>query len=263
MRTVHDVLDSYVLCRELHPSTVELYRRHVRILSSWYGATIPADDFGVDLCNRFLAAKQDSGVSWPYRKGLRATLKLLLNHAGKAGKLRTVKSQPFEPEVWTPEEVAKLIDAAPNDYWRTIIEGAYASGLAQVDLELIERQNIESDGMLRWRRHKTGVLVVVQFPLSLVEKLPASGKCWPRPYTREYFRRVFGSIVKKAGVRPGPFKKLRKTSGTSVEEQFPGCGHIHLGNSRRVFEQHYLGRREAKPFSPKSLPTDRSRPPGA
>jgi hypothetical protein len=56
----------------------------------------------------------------------------------------------------------------------------------------------------------------------------------------EHFRVEFAKIVKAAGL-VGTFKKLRKSSGSRAEQLNAGSGHVHLGNSRRVFEQHYLG----------------------
>ena len=113
--------------------------------------------------------------------------------------------------------------------------------------------------MLKWNRQKTGRPVIVAVPADLLRRLPESGPCWPRRFSREYFRRTFRKIVARAGLR-GTFKKLRKSSGTSVESLHPGCGHIHLGNTRRVFELHYLDlEKGVKPTPPAMLNT---RPPG-
>ena len=35
-------------------------------------------------------------------------------------------------------------------------------------------------------------------------------------------------------------KYLRSSSGTAVEKASPGRGHLHLGNTRDVFERNYL-----------------------
>lgn len=38
----------------------------------------------------------------------------------------------------------------------------------------------------------------------------------------------------------GSIGKLRHSSGTAAEIIHPGHGHEHLGNTRDVFERHYL-----------------------
>lgn len=249
--TARTALDSFLLARELEPGTIRFYRSQVSVFCSWYGSDdAPLD---VETVNRFLLAKHEAGKSWPYRKSLRAALRALLNHAGIAGKLRTVKSLPLEPETWSAEEVRKLLEAFDGDDWmQTLIEAAYWTGLSQGDLFALERRHFAVGGVLKWQRKKTGQMVVVAIPHPLLEKLPKTGKCWPRRFSNEYFRRYFRRGAKRAGLR-GTFKKLRKTSGTSVEELHPGCGHMHLGNTRRVFEIHYLSRRNLKPLSPAPL----------
>lgn len=63
---------------------------------------------------------------------------------------------------------------------------------------------------------------------------------WPLSVSREMMRRTFVSVAKKAGCG-GTLKWLRAGSGTSVEELY-GRGEQHLGNTRQVFERHYLCR---------------------
>jgi hypothetical protein len=45
--------------------------------------------------------------------------------------------------------------------------------------------------------------------------------------------------VKKAGLPHGPFKTLRKSTGTAVEVLKPGTGQFLLGDTRKEFERHY------------------------
>ena len=256
---IWDVLESYILARDLREETIESYRRNVSVFCAWYGRSLPKRSLTVKTCNRFLADKQQAGCSWSYRKGLRATLRLLLNHIGRSGKLRSVKAEPLEPEAWTESEVVRLIDAAHTDRWKTIIEFAYYSGLAQADLEKIEKRHIR-EHLLRWRRSKTGTLIVAWIPPALIERLPAKGKCFERRCSKEWFRKEFHRIVSRAGLE-GTFKKLRKSSGTSAEALHPGCGHIHLGNTRRVFEIHYLDQAKAlQPLPPALLKKSEGQP---
>jgi hypothetical protein len=110
---------------------------------------------------------------------------------------------------------------------------------------------VEADGTLRIWRHKTGSEVLVWLPVELVNHVTA-GLVWPRPWSAEWDRRTFQKIAAAAGL-VGTMKKLRRSSGVSVEILHPGHGHEHLGNSRRVFERHYLRRRIVSGWKPASV----------
>lgn len=251
--TLDTLLERYVLARDLMPRTVDYYGRVVSCINTWYGGPVPLDAFDVELVNKFLHAKQVAGRAWMYRRSLRNALRAMLNFVDKPGKLRPVRWEGLHPTAWTPEEVQRLIDAAPDDGWRTRIALAYFTGLNQVDLERVEKRHIVS-GVLEWRRSKTGKLVKVRVPDWLVDRLPPSGPVCPRTCSEEWVRRVFARMVKAAGLA-GTMKVLRKSSGTLVESQHPGCGHLHLGNTRAVFELHYMNpERGLTALSPPALP---------
>ncbi|HUE71010.1 MAG TPA: hypothetical protein VMP01_08985 [Pirellulaceae bacterium] len=253
--TLAGLLESYILARDLAGETVQWYRRVIGMFGRWYGGTVPMDAFDVELANRFLATKQRDLAAAASRRSWRATLRALLNYADKPGKLRPVKWEPLNPQSWTAAQVGRLIDAAPDQEWRNVIALAYYSGLNLCDLESVTKANIDRDGVLTWRRSKTGKLVKIRLPESLVAVLPSKGPCCPRRFSKEYFRRVFRRIAAAAGLE-GPFKQLRKSSGTLVESLHPGCGHLHLGNTRQVFELHYLHPEKGlTPLSPPMLPT--------
>lgn len=256
--TVWEVLGDYVLTHELRESTADFYRRVVSCLCTWHGGDVLADEFTVELCSRFLMFKQQAKLTSPYRRSLRNGLRALLNHAGRVGKLRPVRLHLDEPDSWTPEEISRLVDAAPNEWWRQVIELAYYTGLSQCDLHECTREAIRG-GVLHWRRRKTGEPVYVPIPENLLCRLPPSGPLVGLPFSEEWFRKLFAKIVTAAGL-VGTFKKIRKSAGTSVESLYPGAGHLFLSNSRKVFELHYMTRKSCRPLSPK--PLDRSRPRG-
>lgn len=251
-RTLRELLDDYKLCRDLRPSSEAYYLRVVKVLESWHGGPMKIKDFTIDNVNRFLGDKRDAGKSSHYRKSLRNALRALFNHAGIVGKLRPVKFESLDPQVWTAEQVERLMQVAPTQLWRLRIAVAYYTGLNQVDLEQIEKKDIV-DGVLRWRRSKTRKLVVVAFPQWLLDMLPDEGPLVPTRVTGEWLRRQFRIMVAKAGLT-GTFKTLRKTSGTLVESLNPGAGHLHLGNTRAVFEKHYMNpERALVPMMPDPL----------
>lgn len=268
MPTMRHVVESYCLSRELKKSTEIYYRRVLSVFSRWLGRVPESEEFTPDLVSRFLAAKQHDNRSAYYRKSLRNGLRALLAHAGRdipRGKLRSVKLTPLEPAAWSESEVAKLVaasdvihesDAERRQYMRTLILAAYYTGMSQIDLHRLSRSSIAPNGVVRYVRSKTGKPVVTAMPVELIPQLPAGDPIWPLRVSPELFRRRFAVIVRLAGLS-GSFKTLRKSSGTGVELLFPGRGHEHLGNSRKVFETHYLARDAASvtPMLPRIVPS--------
>lgn len=260
-RGLNAIVSDYVLSRELSQNTIDHYYRCESYIRSWHGGDISEAEFTADLISRFLLAKQQQGCSSFYRQSLRNALVAFLHFSGKSGKVRTVKLDELDPQSWSPEEVARLIEATDKlrgnrPFWRTIIPAGYYSGLTQIDLVRVDRGWIDAGGILRTRRTKTGKRVVARLPSWLVAELPAEGLCWPWKTSDENFRLIFGRIVKWAGLT-GSFKKLRKSAGTEAERLHPGQGHLLLSNSRLVFERHYLASTNLDPIGPGQIPIDR------
>lgn len=246
------VLDSYLLSRELKPSSERWYREVARLFAQWAGES----ELTAANVSSFLARQQSAGRSADYRKSLRNGLVALLRFQGDSGKVRPVKLTALHHTAWTKTEISALLRGvdvviageADQRYWRTLIEAAYWSGLSQCDLHNLNRGEVAPDGTVRGERAKTGKPFLTYIPPELVAHV-AAGKIWPLRTSREYFCRVFRKIAAGAGLH-GTFKTLRKSSGTSVERLHPGQGHRHLANSRAIFERHYWFERDAKPLRP-------------
>lgn len=268
--TVFDLLDDYLLTHDLKEGTAGYYRRMIGVLCQWAKRRVPRSEFTPDLVNRLLLDKQRSGLSSHYRKSLRSGLRaLLVHHQGGAltGKLRPVRVDDLEIEVWSAAEVQRLIDAClpirdehRRRWFQTIIAAGYFTGLSNCDLWALPRKAIDKTGIVRTKRAKTGKPIVARVPVAWLIELQllrplAEGLVWGRPMSREAFRRAIRKIVRRAGLK-GSFKKLRKSCGTSIEMLYPGRGHIALGNTRAVFERHYFGRKrlDDDPMGPEGLP---------
>lgn len=261
MSTVDSVLESYLLQSDLAQTSIEYYRKSVQVFCRWSVAA-NAPEFTAATVSRFLLDKQAEGRSSHYRASLRNALRALLRFAGCQEKLRQVKLASLSPEAWTPEEVAKLIAACepmPEGsrlYWQTLIQAAWYTGLSQADLHRVKIDDFAADGTLEIARSKTGKLAFVAVPREILVAVRPylDGRCWPLLTSREWFRRTFAKIVKRAGLF-GTFPKLRKSSGTFAELLHPGRGHEHLANSRKIFESNYLARRHIakSPMGPPPL----------
>lgn len=264
-------VDRYVLMRDMRPGSMVQMRTIVKVFLAWHGAPdLPIEEFTGELISRFLAFKQVQGRASHYRRSLRNALKAIHRYSRNYDRcdiIRPVKLEPLEPDSWSIEEVTKLIEACDylphNEWaqWRTFLQVAYYSGLNACDIRRLEKSNIDARGYIPFTRSKTRKRVFVAIPEELAEEIlsfaPDAGPIWPLLTSEEAFRMRFQRLVKLAGISPGSFKRLRKTSGTLVELENPGFGHRHLGNEAKIFEQHYEDRRvtQSSPTMPPVLPS--------
>lgn len=265
-QSIHEALDAHLLSVDLAAETEIWYRRVVGNFCAWCGTSdVPRADLTAERVSEYLRAKQREGRSPHYVKSLRGGLLAVLAPWVDQRNVRTIRPPKLDPDSWLPEEVDLLIDRVDTlpeykrPYYSRIIGYGFYTGLSKVDLHLLERRHFTRAGVLITRRHRTGKLVVVEVPIWLLRGMPMSGRFFPRLWSDEQFRRDFGRIVQAAGLT-GTFKQLRKTSGTEADLQNPGRGHIHLGNTRKVFEAHYLNNRRVhrEPIRLKLPARDRS-----
>ena len=246
-----DALREYTLYRDLAAESREWYQRVVGVYCSWAGSDIPISEFTGESISRLLHAKQKAGRSPHYIKSLRNALVALLRDIRghhNVERIRTVKATPIDVKAWKPAEIEKLLAACSGlpEWNRQRMELAialgYYTGLDRCDLERLTQSDIKDDGTILFRRRKTKSLIVVKIPRELLavvrEHCPDTGPILRMGISKEWFRKIFGGIVKRAGLF-GTFKKLRKSSGSNVEAARPGTGHRHLGNTRAIFERHY------------------------
>jgi integrase len=264
--TLRGALENYLLYHDLAAGSVDWYRRIVSVFCGWAGRDVPVAEFNGEQISRLILAKQAAGRSPYYLRSLRNGLVALMHDLrgdGPRERVRGVRCPPLDPDGWSAEDVSLLLSRgcasmppASRDKWRLCIELAYYTGLDRADIENLEQKHFAANGALLYRRRKTGQPVSGGVPLDLLAKirqLPRGPVC-RMGITPEWFRRVFSGIVARSGLF-GTFKKLRKSSGSSVERLEPGRGHKHLGNTRAIFERHYEVRRlsQAGPTLPERL----------
>lgn len=249
--TITEALKGYILSHDLKPGSEDFYRRAVGVYRTWAGRDVQDCEFTVGELNRFLRDKQQAGRSSYYVRSLRAALRALLRYLhGACEGLRPVRCKELLSDTWDADQVGILAAAAKSDSMRLLILFAYYTGLSECDLRRMKREDISPQGVIHFFRQKTYKRVIVAVPVEILTELPQSGLLFPKTVSDEWFRRTFKEVVKRAGLC-GTFKKLRRSSGTAIELMHPGRGHLHLGNSREIFERHYLDKaRDSKPFMP-------------
>ena len=102
-------------------------------------------------------------------------------------------------------------------------------------------------------QNKTGKPVRVRFSGDALKWIKKHGQpeAMPWPHTFTWFERCFDKLRDEAGVRRGTWKWLRRSAGSYADEN--GNGHKLLGNTRTVFESHYLAPEIAAKEPPKQV----------
>jgi len=268
-------VDSYELSHDVTTETAALYRRAIGIVGRWAGADLTAGTISDDLVNRALVALIHGGRSPHYARSLKTAVAAVWRDMADAGlcapprRLRKIRTYPPQFTVWGPEEMRQLLDAAtalpgrfrtlPLDrgsYFATMIRAAWDTALRRRDLHRLRRQDVSAD----WvdRQHKTGKPIRARLRDSTLQAIDALGRSpddllWPLWGSDEVFRATWNRIVRDAGLPHSPWKTLRKSAGTAAEIIQPGAGHLLLGNTRRVFERHYLAAGVVAPPQPPEL----------
>lgn len=208
--------------------------------------------------NRFLSLLAES-VKPVTVKGWRGDLLGIWRAAADDGlcpypiprRIRRVKVPPQLIECYSIDEARELLTAAGSlrgvyptglarrDYWEAVLRVAWDTGLRRADCWRFGPQCVDSE--LRWRivQRKTGRVAAGVLHESTHLAIVATGPlAWP--HLPNAFRRQFEVLKRRAGVRRGSFKWLRRASGSHVEAANPGCGHLHLGHADAgTFRRHY------------------------
>ena len=270
--TLKGALTHYTLYRQLAPDTVAWYSRVASVFCRWAGGDVPLAEFNGQRISEMLLAKQQAGRSAYYCKSLRGGLVALLREIrGEAPmeRVRSVKPPPLDPHALTAAEVERLLLAVETlpegSRWRyrLMICLGYYTGMDAADIWRLERRHISHDGSLFFRRGKTGAAIFVQLPPDVLTELDRhcsrKGPMIRMGVSKEWFRRVMALLFYRSKLT-GTFKTIRKSSGSLVEQQSPGTGHRHLGNTRAIFERHYEAKRitRDKPTMPPKIKLPRA-----
>lgn len=254
MTSITDIAEAYIASHDASDGHAREIRGHARRYAA---------DFAPDALNADLKRLRTLGRSDSYIRDRRTYVLMLWRYAASCdlaaepplSKILRVRRCACVPRGYRAEDVARLLAEASSltgtyssgiaraDWWTSYIAAAWDTGLSTCDLLAVQRSWISVAGTLDTVRHKTGRRVSVGFypaTLSAIDATfpPERQLIWPLTISREMMRRTFTVIAKSAGLA-GSLKWLRSGSGTSVDE-LHGHGEWHLGNTRAVFERHYL-----------------------
>lgn len=254
----------YSLLRDVKPSTVRQYVIVADLFEKWAGGPVPLDTLDERSVSEWLrdysANRKPATV-----RGKKNMLLSLWRAAADDGaceepvarRVRKTRVPQSVVTAWTREEVGRLLAACQtlprwhkcglrrSVWWDLAVRVAWDSGIRWGDQIALPVMAVRPDGSVSWTQSKTGKVVSFVLSPSTMRALESSLESCPRslvmpwPSSQETFMDQVDRIVKKAGIRSGTWKWIRRGSGTDVELQAPFTGHRHLGNTRSVFEASY------------------------
>jgi site-specific recombinase XerD len=136
--------------RKLAPQTQALYLRGVERLAKYLGRS-PAEADAEDL-RRFQLHLVEQGVSSTTLNGTITALRFLfettLGAPERMAKMSAVREPRKLPVVLSPEEVTRLLEAAPNLKARAALSVAYGAGLRAAEVVSLKVGDIDSERMV-------------------------------------------------------------------------------------------------------------------
>lgn len=174
-------------------------------------------------------------------------------------RVRKIKAPRLRPDAWKPDEMRRLIAESQKTtgvfrtsrvsrpaFWKALLLTAWDTGLRLGDLMALTTEQVRGQSQFWHTQNKTG------HPILCVLR-PETGHAIEATYPpdrglvfRDALKQHFASdrlreFVKAAGVSPGGFKKIRKSSATAMEIACPGSATAHLGHlTPDMAFKHYL-----------------------
>ncbi len=278
-----DAIDQYAISRDVRESTLKGYRLAVRRFGAWLGRDAIASDLEPERINRWLYELRRSHLSSYSVQTYRRCLLVVAAWIGARGHairidssdVTLVRCPPTKRDVWSPEEVRRLIaavDRLPDDmlrprvrrraWWRSLLLAAWDSALRWSDLSRLALRDISPDGAVELTQWKTLVSHVVQFSPETLDAIGATYRgvgvdveravIWPVPYAT-WRHRELSQLLGFAGLE-GNLQKLRRSAITAAEIERSGKGTLLAGHTNpATTHRWYLSRArmlEERPAAP-------------
>lgn len=257
----------YALYRRLAAATAYQHSRAVRLFEAWLGRPATVGDLTDETVSRWLASLEVTHAQRTVA-GHRTNVLTLWRDAAARGlcvppnRVRRVPRPDPCPVAWTLDELRAvlcvcrqltgvLVNNAPRaDYFATLVNAAYDTGLRRSDLFLLRRDAIRADGSLTLRQHKTGRTHCVQLRTPTLDGLahlpgprPLS---WPY-HSPSFFYKVWKRIIRVAGVRHGALQQIRRTGASHLAIDHPERVSRYLGHRTPGMQRHYVDLAIAEP----------------
>ena len=244
------LLDYYVQNHEfgLKQNTIACHYRPAVVLFVRATACTDISAIDRDMVNRFVDWLRVQNLSPETKRSRRRGILTLLQYAFNEGlianplyRIKKIAAPRRTPRAWSIAQIQHLVTVIESMdrpaicrvpaslWWSSLVRAAWDTGLRLGDLLSLERDWIQSDGILRIVQSKTQREHIVQLnPSTLemicrVQSLSGSRLIWPMDFVRRKFFSEFKSIVKEARMH-GTFRYLRRGAITHAELLEPGAG---------------------------------------
>lgn len=260
-------INRYFATRDVRPQYERDTRHRANALEAFAGVPLKMQDVDAELANAFLASLQAKGIySGKTLKGYRDAILCIWREAWNDGltphrpeRVKAFKTRRHLPKAWTIDEVRQLVAAAKTlrgnvwglgvsraTWFEAYVRLLWCTGLRAGDVLRLEWSQVNG-GQIAVSQSKTShaILCVLSEPATrLVDAIRLrtdSPLVLPWPGARCILDRWFRRLVRKAGIREGGTRWIRRSAASYVERDQPGragqfLGHLTPGLAAR----HYL-----------------------
>jgi integrase len=255
-QTIGTYVDEYALTHPLGADTLRQYRITAKLFETWAGREVALDELDSRMVSEFVAA-YGKQVSPRTVRSKRSQILALWRAAADDDlcdpplkRVRPVRCPMIAPTAWTREEIQTLTATCARlprwhrcglrraEWWQLAIRISWDTGLRWEDqMFRLRCDMISPDGCMAFVQHKTGRVMVARLADSTLAALRGSLERCPRelvtPWmgSHETFADQMRALVRKAGIRKGTWKWIRRAGATDVECREPGGASRHLGHA--------------------------------
>jgi integrase len=254
-QTLREYLVEYAVTRPIREGTVRQYEIAVDLFDRHVGHPVRLDELDELLVSDWLRAYSATRATATVRA--KRTMIVALWRAAADDRyvepprrrIRSARVVLPAPECWSLEEVGRLVATCRTlrrwhrcglpraAWWELAVRVAWDTGLRWGDLITLRVDQVTPEGFAAVGQSKTGRVTVCRLEAATLAVLRQTLEACPRelvcPWmsSRESFNDQVRTLVRKAGIRPGTWKWLRRGSATDVEIQQAGAAAGHLGHA--------------------------------
>lgn len=261
IRTTSELLANYLKLRPQSAKSANLLRWTETLFAEYLDRPGRLDDLTDATASEWLQWIERRYPSRWTRAGHRSRLLALWRFAAKhhaiapPAEVRPARPPEPMPRSFTLEEVRRLVascDQLPEGtaWFAALILAAYETGLRRGDLWALRREDINPDGRLWIRQHKTSRPHAPRMTETTASRVLALPGAMPLacPWGAKKYTAHWQTLRRLAGVTSGGLQQLRRTGATYIARDYgTDAAREFLGHRTHDMVRHYVDRRIARP----------------